>query len=558
MDVAAASTGEHEKLARSLTLSPNITFVNDTPDGNLQTLIGRFDVGLHREQLRDAAMVLDAVKGFVKNNSSLFFTAPPRDELAEWSLAGEPRVDGAVTFFDLNQTTQRVPWLDSTIVLQIDNESAQLISLSGDIRVSTFSPVSVQELTEAEAAEFVGLSAELERGAARFRRGIDPFTESLSWQFEYAGGSGLLDEESETVVLDVPSDGAVVYKNCTIAYRDLVRDGSGRVTDILVVNPTLYSATEKCEGDTHILDNNCDFKLRDMLHNQAIEQIDDHSDGPGANVSLDYIRNIPCSTAVPNFNSTSSNDAEQREAYVAMKQIARTAREKFFSQFAPQSNESVELNTDYDDTDAPAYYSDFWSEMYFDNGAVFPHVVWHEYGHHIANMYGNFSNTCTAFIDEGDSLDEAIGAASAATILATATTSTYGAARNLGVGHASVHATAANRRVYSANACLVTPHFAAQPFAQAYWEVLSNRNCDNIYCDVASTAFINTASSLIPGAAQVAFQDEVARSLAYALSASPANTTYGSLLSFMNSRWLVNWTPAQALAVRGVFTHHGI
>jgi hypothetical protein len=435
----------------------------------------------------------------------------------------------------------------------------QMMSISGDVRLSVLSPIAVRELSDIEAAAIVGLAIELEGGDARFVRGIDPVTESLSWQYEFSGGSGLIDEETEIVVRNASSDGAVVSRSCGISYRDLVRDGSGRVTDISKRSPTVYTTYEICEGDTHFFDDNCDFKLRDMAHNQALEQIDDAADGPGANIAQDYIINVPCSTVNPNFNSTNSNDAEQREAYVALKQVARTARQKFFSQYTPQSNKSVELHTDYDGGQlSNARYDDFFEEIYFFNDSVAPHIVWHEYGHHVANMYGNMSNNCTAFTDEGDSIDEAVGAATAMTVLATGTTSVYGAAVSLGIGLYGPHSSSNGPLVYGASACNGTPHSAARPFAQAYWEVLSNRDCLLNGCPESTAMFINSASSLIPNATQTAHQDEVARSLAYALSATPASTTYASVVAFMNARWVLALTGPQAAKLRAVFTHHGI
>jgi hypothetical protein len=560
-DVHAASTPQHDELARTVSLVPEATLVTDTPDGNLQTLIGRFDIGLTRAELRDSRVVVEAVRRFVLKNDALFFRSPPTDEMALWS-SNEPRTDGTVTFFDIVQSTAGIEWIDSSIVLQLDNESAHLLSISGDIRISSFSPIVVHELTRDDVAAIVDLTADYERGEARLKRGIDPFSESVVWRFEHRGGTGTLDEETQLVTASSPTDSATKHRTCAITARDLTRDSSGRVDNISTVSTTTYVANEACEGDEHFFGSNCDFKLRDMAYNQPIEQIDDAADGPGANVALDYIRDLPCTTVTPSFASTNINDMEQREAYVALKQAQRFARQKFFLPVPPQSVESIEFHTDYD-TDSSVFgnasYNDFFVEMYFENGMVSPVVVWHEYGHHVANMYGDLSNLCADFIDEGDSIDEAIGAAMVATVLAVGTTSTYGAAVALGVGLADVHHDGVSIRVFGIGSCdPANPHRGARPFAQAYWEVMSNRNCSNNSCSKVQTAFINTASSLIPGRNQVVHQDEVARSLAFALSATPANTTYSSIVSFMNSRWLQVMTAPQAGALRAVFTHHGI
>jgi hypothetical protein len=150
-----------------------------TPDGNLQTLIGVFDVGLNEESVREPDMVIDAVRRFIGQNTELFFAVRPTAELAKWSMPSRPRQEGAVTLFELEQSTVNVKWLSSGIVLQVDNGTGRLVSMSGDLRLSSFSPVALRPLTDVEVADILGFGEELARGALRLERGIDPATESL-------------------------------------------------------------------------------------------------------------------------------------------------------------------------------------------------------------------------------------------------------------------------------------------------------------------------------------------------------------------------------------------
>jgi len=353
-----------------------------------------------------------------------------------------------------------------------------------------------------------------------------------------------------------------------------VLDTNNRITNVRSVSgstgPTVPLQPDHlipCEGDEIWFTSNCTFKLRDMQHNQALEQINDGSTGDG--LDQEYVGEYPCSTTNPSFPSNLSNNSEQRRAFTYLAQVAEASKVRLFQQVTPGQNTGVELHTDWFVATGSARYDDQDHDIQMKDGTVSPELVWHEYGHHVANMYGNFSNVCNPFIDEGNALDESVGAMVSMITLARLTLDgavaatvlhpTYGAVNSMGIG-VNEHSSTDNILTYDNTLCPNGPtgfYQAAQPFVQAFWEVLSNRNCVS-GCSTSSNAYVTGGSGGIRSSGtETQHEMGISKGLAKALALTPANTTYGSVLGFMRSSWVDSFGTTDSNNLYAVFDHHG-
>jgi hypothetical protein len=367
----------------------------------------------------------------------------------------------------------------------------------------------------------------------------------------------------------------LVSRQCNIALRDFSRDAAGQVNDIATYWVAPLTRLETCEADESPASVTCTFKLKHEAHNQGILQISDGNDEVTPALAQDYERTLPCSTINPSFTSTAINNVDQTEGFAHLKQVARSAYAKFFSQVAPSSNSGVRLYTDDDLPDlfygsSFAAYNDVTNSIQFEPDYIRPDVLWHEYGHHVANMYGNFSDfDCDYNVNDGNALDEAVGTATALVTLATAYSATYGAGRRSGLAnkfenpHSSVHGTHSYSQALcdSANSsdsaiAKAAPYWMAASFAHPFWELLSNRNCALQTCDETHAHFRSVGGIVIP-TSEVAYENAIAKSLAYALANTPSSISFNSIIACMKSSWIGTFTPVQRTRMCEIFNHHG-
>lgn len=507
-------------------------------DHETQTIIGRYDLGLSSGfSDREASAQL---RRFVDARADWFLPVAGGD-LADWRLeAVEGDVDG-LRVLRFTQWSDGVHWFDSEIVASFFESDGALHSISGELRQSIplkgYVPGSSLGIDPA-TRKLVKEEIDSERRVLR-RVGLD---------------GRLLTERA--------IDDSTVTRNCSITSREWVTNGSGFVTDARSFSG-LYTTSTRCEGDEIWFTSDCTFKLRAASAGRGLHQLVDGSDdGLGQN----YEVTAPCSTASPTFSSTSANNAEQRNIFVWLSEAANVSNAYFFAAVPPEATDKVRPHTDYSIMSGPtARYQDQTREIFFNADGVSSTAIasWHEYGHHVANMYGNLNDECNPFVNEGDPIDECVGAMTGMVVMyglkADGVEFSYGAARDMGLGggaNLSPHSTTSGPLVYSQGLCNNSIYIAAAPFAQAFWEVLGNRDCNLTNCSTGVYAFRDSTSSLT-SVGENAHTVAIAKSLASALKLTPANTTFSSLLSFMNASWVTSFNATDAAELRAVFQHHG-
>jgi hypothetical protein len=186
---AAAQAQRSEELkARvvNLSLTPDRTFVASTPHGTAQSVIGRFDVGLISVDLSDSVRVATATARFVAENDDIFYVRALASNYAEPAVlvatAVHPDDEKATIQFVLEQESKSVRWLSSQVIAVFDIHSAELLSLSGDLRLAPAWPLTSPRLSEEDAAALFGVTDELDIGA-RLSRGIDPARNVIAWDY---------------------------------------------------------------------------------------------------------------------------------------------------------------------------------------------------------------------------------------------------------------------------------------------------------------------------------------------------------------------------------------
>jgi hypothetical protein len=526
--------------------------------GAIQTILGHIDLALEAGDVGNPDRIVAAAASFVADNNDFFLPTCRSGIPATFRYSRSYSFDDTL-IIEIEQYASQYKLASSQIILGVDPLAGTLTSLSGGIRCA-LAPDGEPQISPKD------LSAYLPRGSSdtvtSYEVLMDAHTGHFVWDVQTDSSSFRLDDRTRSPLFISNGDGAV-YRTCSFDYDDFARDSSGRTIDVTDSTGALLARSEACEGDEVWFTSNCDFKMRDTQHDQPLNQILDGSNGPGTNTAQNYIRTLACSTTTPAFTSTSLNSKEQREAWVWLKQAARTARLRFFD-LEPAASAAVTLHTDWDGGQvamgASARYDDSSKKIYFNNGSVRADLVWHEYGHHVANMYGDFDDTpCVYQVDNSDALDEAVAAAFSMVTLSTGGFyPTYGAMNQMGVGLPGPHSASRGPTTFSSALCTGNALYPnARPFAQAFWEVLSNRNCSIQTCN-ESVGQYASSGGVISGVAESTFENHIAHSLAYALRITPSNTSFGSIVSSMTYKWITPFGVIGASDLRAIFSHHGL
>jgi len=567
--------------------------VRRTPTGKPRRISGVFDLGLTRSDLDFALLELpsnkhvlrvkDAIVSFVDHHSDFFGS---REASRDSAIAIDAVQDtaGLQTVVEGHLVWRGIDVRNSDFSF-IFNKDGQLISYNGHIRAvddiasdPTFGP------DMAIAIARPSMAGEDETPVELVQRSAYTWTAAIGDE-EFAL-KRLADTDVHTVVWEVSNDMETIVvdevERQILRIESHIVNGPTKYTQARAAYPTAgtdnaldwldYGSSEIAEGYRGIyvgyqtvvqpVTPYCFYTLSYPSTDFKINQINDVD-------SSETTKLAPCAQSVPYFSqawngqdySTSHSYFKQQHVYYWL-WLSRGELQGAWYAVSPERTTELVVFIDTDDAceDAAACFraASTPSIAIDRNEEMWPLTPVHEYGHYFHWTYGSMNSNCNFLSDESGPVKEGVAAAINQLILFEKYDSDYdsGGAHLLGeYGHISSF----QQWGVDRNCSTGTVHERAQPFAEAFWEVLNGYNCQTTNCNTWAIRNSHGGGTQIGWTSYKVASAWMREALAYALDVTGAGPTFDDIRQYMDYYLRnIKGSPTVANNFSSVMAHHGI
>lgn len=549
---AAAEMSEQvmEEL-RDLDLSEGANF-EIVPDaaGNALGVLGRFAVNLDSVSSFDPTAVGDAVADFIAAHAEAWGHEKGfRPKLLPGDVVAVDQYTH-VAFF--TQAIAGLNVLDGGITATFWSDGS-LASVNGV--VANWGPVEDEPDLADIAAAFATEDVIVEDGTVE--RGLSLQYGGVVWEYRSDGHLVVLDEATRVIVRTDDGIEHLPVGPCNIARRNFPRSGS-TATSLVEGSGTL---TEEITCEANDVFGTCDWQLRRELVNFQ-HGIDRVLDGDGAEAQVSQA----CSSGnVPQFTATNGDSLREQGAFYVENQMRFFIDQNVWSQVANSLEDNVQITVDDSGVTRaefnPATRNIRCNQNCTGFGCCDQDVLSHEYGHYVVFTYGgSMDNQCSPGADEGNALDETLANAFGLLFWLDddQTNAQYGALDGYAGNNGPLAHTNGTNDLTAAPSC---PNGDApnaedgQPFLQAAWELMFNRDCTLDTCATTS----GFGNRIWPTLGEETVLTRVGASLGFALSVLGTNNiTHDLVRAQMRARILNDADLDTATRAQRVFSHHGL